>query len=360
MTHKSKAVKTIEVFETIWDSLFGSTDRFIASVSLIATLTSLVLTLYLRRLPPDEIIPEFITSRDLLAFFGLIGIVIYLLVQFVRYKITLENQTEYIDQLKQSQIDQIDQLKQSQINQMDQLQAHLSSQFKNFYFIVHEFRDQIFEYFLPDIIGDLAFEGTENDLKFFRRICDFTTNGIQKSLVQYFTTRGIDLENDISITVKLIVPSNVVIDLYANKLTKTEREEVRKKARWVITVFRDYDTHMEQRNREVGGKPFYRFYDVKNNTAFDYIASDGNSHFLNNDLQALGDSYRNENLVWKDYYNSTLVVPIRYYDNAQRQHFCLGFLAVDSLNKEKINNLYNDQECKDILSHSANLLANFF
>ena len=101
-------------------------------------------------------------------------------------------------------------------------------------------------------------------------------------------------------------------------------------------------------------------YDIDKNTDFRRLVGNKESAFFSNDLQRLKDAYENENNDWRQYYNATLVVPIRYLSSDKRQHRCYGLFAVDSLNKQKIKDLYNDKECKYILGQAADLLATFF
>ena len=63
--------------------------------------------------------------------------------------------------------------------------------------------------------------------------------------------------------------------------------------------------------------------------------------------------------LWKDQYNSTMIVPIRYCPSGHRNNKIFGLIAVDSMNSKK-RPLYENKECCDILGHAADLLANFF
>jgi hypothetical protein len=154
--------------------------------------------------------------------------------------------------------------------------------------------------------------------------------------------------------VKLIIPSNKIVELFPH-LSEDQEQQIRKREKWVITVFRDPYTYNHHHEREVGSA----IYDIGGNTAFHHVVENGQPYFLSNNLAGWGENYRNENLEWRERYNSTLVVPIRYRDATFGQQLCFGFLAVDSLNRDGIE-LYNSSTCKHILSHSADLLATFF
>ncbi len=169
-------------------------------------------------------------------------------------------------------------------------------------------------------------------------------------------SREIDIGEDISVSVKLIFTSDEVIERF-EYLPTWKRQEIKTKERWVVTVYRDPITFETMSGeREVNA----RAYDIEDNTAFDNIYNHKDQYFRSNDLQGItAPPYKNTNDRWTEQYNATLVVPIRYEGKPHSNHYtCYGFLAVDSLNRNK-ETLYTDQECLYILGHSADLLATF-
>lgn len=78
--------------------------------------------------------------------------------------------------------------------------------------------------------------------------------------------------------------------------------------RYVRTYRRD---RLSSDNRRGGNQQV--FYSVGDNTAFERILAPQamNNYFISNDLRAMGDGYRNGNPSWKQFYNATVVVPIK-------------------------------------------------
>ena len=190
--------------------------------------------------------------------------------------------------------------------------------------------------------------------KAFRDLCSYITDDVRTAFSQYFKSKGIDIGNDISVSVKLIIRPEEVSGLLYTKLNQEQQKEILLKDQWVITVYRDHYTHSHLKEREKG----LRIYDVDKNTDVHLLVKSKQDVFFHNNLQSYY-GYENENLDWPRYYNSTLVVPIRYLSIDKQQYRCYGFLAIDSLNRKK-QDLYNDNECKYILGHAADLLATFF
>lgn len=134
------------------------------------------------------------------------------------------------------------------------------------------------------------------------------------------------------------------------------KRKLKKNQQWIITVYRDPHTYERYReNREVGN----RIYSVEKNTAFIHIFQDKEQVFAKDDLQALGNAYKNENTRWREQYNATIVAPIRYSVPEKGEYRCFGFIAIDCLNTGK-ENLFENEEAKYIVGHAADLMANFF
>ena len=148
---------------------------------------------------------------------------------------------------------------------------------------------------------------THDKLRTLRHMCDFVTNGVRESFVEYFKSIGIDVANDISISVKLLMSPEEVLQAVRPK-SQEKRDEIRSKPHWIVTVYRDHETHMHHPKREKAT----RIYDVDKSSAFHHIITSRNDYFRSNNLQGL-DNYSNENPNWRQQYNATLVVPIRYH-----------------------------------------------
>jgi hypothetical protein len=333
MGQNPRTIKLIEGLFALRNLLFGTWDRAIAFVSLILGLVSIFLTLYLEKYPATT--PDFLITRDLFVVFGLVGIIMFLLIRSGNQELAIRKA-----------------LQESNLSK-----KHSSNQFMNAYKVVYDYRNQMFKYFKAFVRDDVASKVTEEELKLLRHICSFITSGVRRSFIEYFGSRQIDIGDDIAVTVKLIVGSDKLIELYKDRFDDYQKKRVLEKKRWVITFYRDYETYTSRSEREVGG---VRLYDIQSNTEFFNVVENRQPFFLSNDLKTLAKiNYFNENPRWQDFYNATLLVPIRYVDENSGLNVCFGLLAVDSLNRKGIE-LYNSNECRHILSHAANLLANFF
>ncbi len=308
------------VLAFVRDRFFGNWDRGLTTISFVATLVGAVITVFLVKYPDN--VPQYITYRDLLFWFALILMSIVVVGKYIRREEVIRSQLDL-----------------------------LFNQFKLSHDLVHSYRDELFRwYFQPNIYRHKL---TDRELSIFRHLCFYITENLKTSFSEYFKSRGIDIGNDLSVSVKLIITHKEVLDRF--KLSQEEQEKIRSKELWIITIYRDQYTHIHLPVREKGLK----IYDIEKNTAFRRLVEDKMPAFCHNDLQSLGNVYENENKDWRKYYNAALVVPIRYLSADRQRYRCYGALAVDSLNEKKINDLYNHQ-CEYILAHAADLLATFF
>ena len=169
------------------------------------------------------------------------------------------------------------------------------------------------------------------------------------------------MEDDISVSVKLILPPKNIMELYP-RLAR-ERDKLLQKEQWVITAFRDHKTF--QANKTTGKREVLEsLYSIEGNTAFRDLVLDSEPRFFSNDLRSLQRQkrYKNETSDWESKYNSTLVVPLvlkRAAHVARAERRYLGFLAVDSLNPDR-KKLYDSVECFRILNHAALTLSYYF
>jgi hypothetical protein len=303
--------------------LFGNLDRTLGVVSVVLGVLSLVLTIYLWRFPEE--VPVLIIVRDILVLFLLFAIIVFLVIRLIFREAVIKVQKEYF-----------------------------SSHFKNFQDVISHYKEGIYQHFQQFTPQNLV-NINEREIELFQNISTFIIDGVRQSLKGYFKSQGMDLGEDIAVTVKLIVPSEELIRM--GILNEDQKRNVKTQERWVITVFRD--TYTYRNHRKERGLNGERIYSIPGNTAFHNIINNKRPYYLNNDLQRESGNYINENPDWGKYYNSTLVVPISYENSQRNQYIYIGLLAVDSLNKKKYS-LFNDKECKQALSHAADLLFIFF
>lgn len=313
------------------ERFFGNWDRGLTTISFSATIVGTIVTIFLVAYP--NAIPHYIVIRDLLFWFALILMSLIVSGKFIRREEVIRNQ----------------------INLLSSQYNLLSNQFKLSHDLVHNYRTELFyRYFQPNVQRQ-RFTGRE--WRIFRHLCEYITEGVKTSFYEYFRSKGIDIGTDLSIAVKLIITPEEVLEALAQvELSKEQQRQIKTKDQWFITVFRDSYTHIHSPLREKG----LRIYNIDNNTAFRLLVRSQAAVFCCNNLQSLGVAYDNENKDWRNYYNATLVVPIRYLSRDGTQFRCYGVLAVDSLNEKNMTDLYNEVECKYILGHAADLLATFF
>jgi hypothetical protein len=216
------------------------------------------------------------------------------------------------------------------------------------------YRNEMFENFYNIAHLHGALNPSSQELDLFDKICSVVTTRTRNDLKDYFNSRGIDIGEDIAITVKLIINPK---SLSNAPLREEDKQKLLNRLQWVKTAYRDPHTHAHFKHiRRVSDD---RLYDIAKNTAFEYIHEDGKPYFLSNNLKAIGQSYRNENSDWYKQYNATLVVPIQYVNELTKKTVRYGFLAADSLNKDE-EELFDEEGCLYILNHGADLLALWF
>lgn len=124
----------------------------------------------------------------------------------------------------------------------------------------------------------------------------------------------------------------------------------------VRTLMRDSMSYRERRGSD---KAVYE-YPYFNNTAFRVIMSDSPvSYYVCDDLMS-SHSYDNANEAWRDYYNATLVCPIRMEligeKEADRNEYAvLGFLCADNMHGN-----FDNQVCVQLMASIADGLFNHF
>lgn len=119
----------------------------------------------------------------------------------------------------------------------------------------------------------------------------------------------------------------------------------------VITTFRDSQTYSLGK-REIGQKE----YSISKNTDFIYCLS--HSYFLKNNITSDDKSYDNENTGFLEYYNCTIVVPIKYsYPDCSHIY---GYLTCDILNDDLSKENLLDEDMAEIMEATANIIGAYF
>lgn len=320
--------------------LFGTPDRKYTFVSVILSIISVFITVYLWKYP--ENVPKLIIFRDTFVISGLIIMLILIAFKFGKREVYLISENENLvysnNELKRK------------------LDLRINKQYSNFHSSVHKFRDDMFKFYSSDLPDQCILQ--EKDKIAFLRICHSTTDSVKKSMIEYLKSKDIYLNDydDICVTVKLMLESNNIIELYGNTIDRDTKSSINKKKKWIITVYRDPDTYEKAReNREVGT----RLYSVEDNSAYMHICISKKAYFCSDNLIEMGDKYINENPSWRENYNATIVVPIRYYNKDSGFYRVFGFISIDSLNKDK-NELFCNNTSRYIVGHSADLMASFF
>lgn len=132
---------------------------------------------------------------------------------------------------------------------------------------------------------------------------------------------------------------------------KASKEKAVSEAK-IITTFRDSHTYT-QYNREVGKKE----YSISGNTSFNHCLN--KLHYLHNNISDEDDNrYQNENVIFKSFYNCTIVVPIFVQEVFGKKYY--GYLTADTLNTDSnIKEVYDSQMLK-IMKNTASIIAMYF
>lgn len=172
-------------------------------------------------------------------------------------------------------------------------------------------------------------------LKEFNDFLSKITNKLKYILDIYLKKKGCSLET--SISVKQF--SRIVTDIQdINDVT-------------VITTYRDNQTYTQDK-REVGKVQ----YTILNNT--DFLHCLKKPYFLKNNISSKDKTYNNEHEGFLEYYNCTIVVPIKY-DYPDCSHF-YGYLTCDIHNDDFSKNNLLDDKMAEIMEVTANVISAYF
>lgn len=172
-------------------------------------------------------------------------------------------------------------------------------------------------------------------LKEYNHFLGNTTNKLKYILDNSLKEKGCSLETSISIKQF----SRIVTDV------KKINDVI------IITTFRDNQTY-SQGKREVGNKK----YSIDNNTDFIYCLT--HTYFLKNNISLDDRTYANEHQGFQEYYNCTVVVPIKYeYPDCSHLY---GYLTCDILNDDLSKNNLLDDNMAEIMEATANIIGAYF
>lgn len=119
----------------------------------------------------------------------------------------------------------------------------------------------------------------------------------------------------------------------------------------IITSFRDNQTY-SQGKREIGIEK----YSIRNNSDFIYCLS--HPYFLKNNITSEDRTYDNEHTDFLEYYNCTIVVPIKYeYPDCSHVY---GYLTCDILNDDFSKCDLLDDRMAEIMEATARIIGAYF
>ncbi len=346
---------------TLLKKIFGKLDNALAAISIIMSTVSTTATIFLVALPDK--VPWFILVRDIAVFITLLAVILFLAIKYMNREEALHNLIALRD--SQAAVREVELREQAAFREAATAERIkiLSTQHKNFHYLTHHFRSTVFE-----AVGEERRRNARNmnmtreERRTLRQLCNYVTYHIKKALITYWKSKDIDINDDIHVAVKLVVPTGVVRE-FMPKL-KPEKQALIDHAirnsgidEFVITFYRDTDTHVNFPNRE----KLADVYTIDRNTAYHDCIRLGRPCFSSNDLVKLYQEghYHNDNPEWSNQYHATVVVPIRYMGDGEGDSVCYGVIGVDSLNLEG-RELYDNEECRNIMGHAADLLATFF
>lgn len=341
----------------VLDTFFGTWDRLAATSSVTLSLIAVILTIVPIQ-GIDKII-QLVLVRDTVLFAAILLLLITAVSRYIRSDFLGRHRRRQSAHLHEKIAHLNNQLRDAEA--LRQLGADRTNRLlKEAQEAVRNHKDLIFYNLVVDPpTPNRVVNFDEDTLRRFRQVCFHVTSGVRTSLIDLCFLRGMDIGDDISVTVKLVIPASHLLQLpeARQQLNNFQLAEANNEDRLVITAYRDPYTYTNKSERRANNAPYYS---LRRNTAFNTIATskDESPAFICNDLRGLAGTYINENARWRDYYNATHVVPIQYQNSAQGFRMLLGFLAVDSMNRQKYI-LFDNNESHYILWHAADLLSTF-
>lgn len=318
-------VKRIKFF------LFGSPDRVIASVSLVIGIIGTILSAL--TLVAPETPPLYIITRDIIILAGLIGTLIAFAIKYFKKDSMVEDFRETFTQ---------------------QSEYH--------HHMIHNFRDHYFWDIRNELLINPNMTLPQLDMMqktYFDNVCRTILTDTRDIFLKYYRSRGFRLNQDLSLTVKIVVPAESAQEIL-NAIKGDKAEILSNKIQHLLTGYRDPHTYGSKPERSEVRATVYQV--NEENTTFDSIANRGNNFYFSNNLKLEYENnrYKNQNPNWQKHYNSVLAVPIRYKRHSDsRANLIYGFLSIDSMNSHGYD-LFDDKHTFNLLAASADLLAIMF
>jgi hypothetical protein len=194
---------------------------------------------------------------------------------------------------------------------------------EQFHKINHDYRDILCEMFS----GSKPKTDKDELRRFERRILESVCQKVEKIFRKF-------IEADCMVTVKYITKTDE--SMYCETHVRSETLSERDRSRPTRFVIKDGE-----------------------NSAFDMAirVSPGTvSHFYSTDLTR-EEGYRNQRSDWKRFYLSTIVVPIRYVNPQKSQSDDIGFLTVDTMATNRLNNTYHVQYLAALADQMYNFMS---
>lgn len=173
-----------------------------------------------------------------------------------------------------------------------------------------------------------------------RNFANKSVNNTYKLAKAYFIAKGMDVEN-FRLTVKAVIPN-----------------DEQKLDNWLVkTVVRDSLTWQKINNDDESQAANSLDHRIGENTDFYEVINNNSLVYFCNDLQQQGPKYKNSSESWREHYNATMVVPIS--SQHKNSWIYYGFVAIDSLNKNKLEIFTGSKEdpLYQILKSLAEALA---
>jgi hypothetical protein len=306
--------------------LFGSPDRVLSTISVIEGFISVVFSVFVYKYPEPP--PEYVITRDLLLVLLLILIIVVLSLKY--YK-------------------------------KDELVQHFRSLLSHQLVSTHQLIDKFRDHFFCDIRypllhrENLSQEIDQIRKHYFNQVCHSVLIDTRKLFQDYFRARGLNVEEDLTVTVKLIITRDEAQEIL-DQFKGDQADTLSPRGKYIVTAFRDPYTWEEKPERKEVKQIVYR---VEENTAFDDVINGGKDKFCSNNLKELYEknAYTNQHQGWQNLYNSSLVVPIRYRPSSESSNILYyGVLAIDSKNPRG-HDLFDDEITFNMLAHAADTLA---
>jgi hypothetical protein len=130
------------------------------------------------------------------------------------------------------------------------------------------------------------------------------------------------------------------------------------KQKILVPIARDAASSAQRGLFDSWGIGGYGATSVKSNTASQRIIINGENFFVEDDLMKLKDreGYDNERKDWFQLYRSTLVLPIRFYNEATQEKHIPALLGIDS----RATGIFNNNACIEIGATVTDMMYIFF